>query len=160
MEATWIRRVDSYDVNETRQQIVAALDARGQGIRVVISANECMLAKKRRSNQAKAVATRAGRSTRSARLGVDDVLCTGDHSCMRLNGCPSLTLKASTDPLKEAPTAHIDKSCVACSLCGEIAQAAELCPSFYRASVTRQATSWQRTRWSVKLKLLDMLGAS
>ena len=31
---------------------------------------------------------------------------------MRLNGCPSLTLKESSDPFKETPIAHVDQGCL------------------------------------------------
>ena len=50
---------------------------------------------------------------------------------MRLNGCPSLTLRESPDPLREDPIAHVDETCVGCGVCGEVAHAAVLCPSFY-----------------------------
>ena len=34
------------------------------------------------------------------KYGVDEDTCTGDHSCIRLSGCPTLTVKPSNDPLK------------------------------------------------------------
>ena len=54
---------------------------------------------------------------------------------MRLSGCPSLGLKHTGDPLRDDPVAHIDQTCVGCGNCGEVADAAVLCPSFYRAEV-------------------------
>jgi Pyruvate/2-oxoacid:ferredoxin oxidoreductase gamma subunit len=45
---------------------------------------------------------------------------------MRLNGCPSLTLRDSPDPLREDPIAYVDDTCVGCGVCGEVAHAA--CP--------------------------------
>ncbi|NIP38506.1 MAG: indolepyruvate ferredoxin oxidoreductase, partial [Candidatus Dadabacteria bacterium] len=54
---------------------------------------------------------------------------------MRHNGCPSLTLKESPSILRDDPVAHIESSCVGCGLCGEIAHAAVLCPSFYKVDV-------------------------
>ena len=54
---------------------------------------------------------------------------------MRLSGCPSLSLKKLDDPLRDDPVATIDQSCVGCGNCGEVADAAVLCPSFYRADV-------------------------
>jgi indolepyruvate ferredoxin oxidoreductase alpha subunit len=74
------------------------------------------------------------------RYGVDDEICTGDHSCIRLSGCPSLTVKPSPDPLRTDPVATVIESCVGCGLCGEVAHAAVLCPSFYRAEIVRNAT--------------------
>ena len=86
------------------------------------------------------------------RYGVDDEICTGDHSCIRLSGCPSLTVKPNPDPLRTDPVATVIESCVGCGLCGEVAHAAVLCPSFYRAEVVRnpeclgpRAVHWTRT---------------
>src|SRR5205085_2824534 len=67
--------------------------------------------------------------------GVDEDVCTGDHACIRLSGCPSLSVKKLDDPLRDDPVASIDESCVGCGNCGEVADAAILCPSFYRADV-------------------------
>ena len=64
------------------------------------------------------------------RFGVDADTCTGDHSCIRLSGCPSLTISANPDPLRKDPVATVLDSCVGCGLCGEVAHAAVLCPSF------------------------------
>ena len=69
------------------------------------------------------------------RFGVDEDVCTGDHACMRLSGCPSLSVKVLDDPLRDDPVAAIDNTCVGCGNCGEVADAAVLCPSFYRADV-------------------------
>ena len=69
------------------------------------------------------------------RFGVDDKTYTGDHSCIRLSGCPTLTVKTSSDPLKTDPVAHVTNGCVGCGLCGEVSHAATLCPSFWRAEV-------------------------
>ena len=78
------------------------------------------------------------------RFGVDDEICTGDHSCIRLSGCPSLTVKPNPDPLRTDPVASVIESCVGCGLCGEVAHAAVLCPSFYRADVISNPTWWDR----------------
>ena len=85
------------------------------------------------------------------RYGVDEDTCTGDHSCIRLSGCPSLTIKDSADPLKVDPVAHVNNSCVGCGLCGEVAHAAVLCPSFFRAEIVQNATWWDK----VKAKFRD-----
>ncbi|ODU67475.1 MAG: hypothetical protein ABT00_20595 [Bordetella sp. SCN 68-11] len=71
-------------------------------------------------------------------------VCTGDHACIRLAGCSSLSVKKSADPLKEDPVAAIDTSCVGCGNCGEVAEAAVLCPSFYRADIVLNPTRWDR----------------
>jgi indolepyruvate ferredoxin oxidoreductase alpha subunit len=75
---------------------------------------------------------------------VDEDTCSGDHSCIRLSGCPSLTIKASSDPLKVDPVAHVNNGCVGCGLCGEVSHAAILCPSFYRAEIVHNPGPWDR----------------
>ena len=73
------------------------------------------------------------------RFGVDEDVCTGDHACIRLSGCPSLSVKHTADPLKDDPVAAIDNTCVGCGNCGDVAEAAVLCPSFYRADIIHQS---------------------
>jgi indolepyruvate ferredoxin oxidoreductase alpha subunit len=154
---SWIRRVDSYSLAETMAGLRAALDQRGPHLRVVISDNECMLAKKRRERQ---IAAKAGAPKRRERYGVDAEVCTGDHSCIRLNGCPSLTLKPTQDPLKDRPTAFVDNSCAACNLCGEVAQVAQLCPSFYKAEGLVNPGPVRRLTARLNDRLLAWMGAS
>ena len=72
--------------------------------------------------------------------------CTGDQACIRLSGCSSLSLKRLDDPLRDDPVASIDQSCVGCGNCGEVADAAVLCPSFYRADVVHNPSRFER-RW-------------
>ena len=78
------------------------------------------------------------------KFGVDEDVCTGDHACIRISGCPSLTLKETDDPLRDDPVAFVDTSCVACGHCGEVADAAVLCPSFYRADAVHNPGFWDR----------------
>ena len=78
------------------------------------------------------------------RFGVDADTCTGDHSCIRLSGCPSLTIAPNPDPLRREPVTKVINSCVGCGLCGEVSHAAVLCPSFYRASLITNPTGWDR----------------
>jgi indolepyruvate ferredoxin oxidoreductase alpha subunit len=40
--------------------------------------------------------------------------------------------------------ATVIDGCVGCGLCGENAHAAVLCPSFYRAEIVQNPTSWDR----------------
>ena len=73
-------------------------------------------------------------------------MCNGDHACIRLSGCPTLTLKDNPDPLKVDPVATVIDGCVGCGLCGANAHAATLCPPFSRAEVVQNA------RWPERLK--------
>ena len=91
------------------------------------------------------------------RFGVDEDTCSGDHSCIRLSGCPSLTLKVSSDPLKVDPVAHVDNTCVGCGLCGEVAHAAILCPSFYRAEIVQNASAWDRFKARMRAGFIELL---
>jgi indolepyruvate ferredoxin oxidoreductase alpha subunit len=156
----WVKRVDSYDVEAIAEVLCEAIDARGPALRVIISPNECMLAKRRRGDRAKARALADKRPVRVARYGVDAEVCTGDRSCIRLNGCPSLTLRHTGDPLKDGPTTHIDQSCAACNLCGELVHAEGLCPSFYKAQSIQNAGPWQRLRAAINRGLLDLVRAT
>ncbi|HYW91343.1 MAG TPA: indolepyruvate ferredoxin oxidoreductase subunit alpha [Gammaproteobacteria bacterium] len=160
MGVNWIRRVDSYDVQASMQTLREALSAPAGGLRVVISDQECRLARRRRDQRLRQEAEAAGRPLRRARFGVDEEVCTGDHSCMRLSGCPSLTLRPPADPLKDGPTAYVAADCVACGLCGSAAQAAKLCPSFYRATCTSNPTFGQRLRQALAGRVMNLMGAS
>jgi indolepyruvate ferredoxin oxidoreductase alpha subunit len=156
----WIKHVDSYSLENTIDVLREAMDARGEGLRVVISNNECMLARQRREKPAKAESLKAGKTVIHEKFGVDEEVCTGDHSCMRLSGCPSLTLKPSSDPLKETPVAHVDDSCVACGNCGEVAHAAQLCPSFYKAEAIHNAGVIRKFSSVINRALIKMMGGS
>ncbi|HKQ32419.1 MAG TPA: indolepyruvate ferredoxin oxidoreductase, partial [Thermodesulfobacteriota bacterium] len=84
-------------------------------------------------------------------------VCTGDHSCMRFNGCPSLTLEESPTILRDDPVAHIEPSCVGCGLCGEIAHAAVLCPSFYRVEIIDNPSLFERIGARINRSLLHLV---
>ena len=94
------------------------------------------------------------------RFWIDPDVCTGDRSCIRLSGCPSLTVKPSEDPLRTDPIAHVNNDCVGCGLCGEIAHAAQLCPSFARIDIIQNPGSWDRWKHAVSRAVMRMLGAN
>src|SRR6266853_4544934 len=78
--------------------------------------------------------------------GIRDLTVTGVQTC----ALPiSLTIKPNPDPLREDPVAHVNNDCVGCGLCGEVAEAAVLCPSFYRADIVHNARWYDRlaARW-------------
>lgn len=144
----WVRQVDrTYDVGHMRDVLREALTTRTKGPKVIVASSECMLNKQRREKPLAQAAIREGRRVEAPRFGVDEEICTGDHACMRLSGCPSLGLKVLDDPLRDDPVASIDQSCVGCGNCGEVADAAVLCPSFYRADVIHNPRPFE-VRWA------------
>jgi indolepyruvate ferredoxin oxidoreductase alpha subunit len=140
----WLRKVRSYSVEKMVATVKDALQSAEHGLKVIIADGECQLARQRRVRAEDAKKLVAGERVVRTKYGVDDEICTGDHSCIRLSGCPSLTVKPNPDPLRSDPVASVIESCVGCGLCGEVAHAAVLCPSFYRAELIRNATAWDR----------------
>ncbi len=143
--ATWVRQIDrTYSVAQMRDTLREALTTAEKGPKVIVASSECMLNKQRRVRPLFAKAVAAGERMVKERFGVDEDVCTGDHACIRLSGCPSLSLKHTDDPLKDDPVASIDNTCVGCGNCGEVSEAAVLCPSFYRADIVFNPTGWDR----------------
>ncbi len=130
---TWLRTVRTYAVGKMVQALHEAFTTAHKGLKVIIADGECMLARRRREKVEEAQDIAAGARVETARFGIDPDLCTGDHACIRLSGCPSLTVAANPDPLRDRPVSRVTDDCVACGLCGEMAHAAALCPSFYKA---------------------------
>jgi indolepyruvate ferredoxin oxidoreductase alpha subunit len=116
-----------------------------------------MLNKQRREKPLVRKAAAAGKRVVRERFGVDSDTCTGDHSCIRLSGCPSLTVKPNPDPLRTDPVASVIDSCVGCGLCGEVAHAAVLCPSFYRAQIVTNPGRFERLRQRVRAAVIGWL---
>ncbi len=140
----WLRTVRTYSVAKMVATLKEAMRTAERGLKVIIADGECMLARQRRLRVVDAEKLRRGERVVKTRYGVDDEICTGDHSCIRLSGCPSLTIKPSPDPLRTDPVATVIESCVGCGLCGEVAHAAVLCPSFYRVDVVSNPNWWDR----------------
>jgi indolepyruvate ferredoxin oxidoreductase alpha subunit len=46
---------------------------------------------------------------------------------------------------------------VGCGLCGELAHAAVLCPSFYRASIIDNPTGWDRLKARIRAAVIGRL---
>jgi indolepyruvate ferredoxin oxidoreductase alpha subunit len=143
--AKWVRQIDrTYDVAKMRDTLKEALSSPDKGPKVIVASSECMLNKQRRIKPLFNKAVKGGERVVRERFGVDEDVCTGDHACIRLSGCPSLSVKHTDDPLKDDPVAAIDNSCVGCGNCGEVAEAAVLCPSFYRADIIHNPTAFDR----------------
>ena len=154
---TWVRRVRTYSVAKMVKTLRAALAGDAKGLKVVIADGECQLMRQRRYRPWFAKRLQAGRRVVRARFGVDEDVCTGDHSCIRLSGCPSLTVKEGADPLRTDPVAHVNNDCVGCGLCGEVAHAAVLCPSFFRAELVHNPTAWDRLLHGVRSRVIGAL---
>jgi indolepyruvate ferredoxin oxidoreductase alpha subunit len=154
----WIRRVRTYGVLGVMASLREALRSRDTGLKVIIADGECQLARQRRVKPEIERQAAAGKRVVRTRFWVDPEVCTGDHSCIRLSGCPSLTLKPNEDPLRTDPVAHVNNDCVGCGLCGEIAHAAQLCPSFAQIDIIRNPTLWDRLRRRLSAGLIRLLG--
>jgi len=131
----WIRTVDNYRVGEVAKVLEEAMTTDYRELKVIVADGECQLERQRRLRPQVAEKLARGERHVRVRYGVDEDTCTGDHSCIRLSGCPTLTVKDNPDPLRRDPVATVIDGCVGCGLCGENAHAAVLCPSFYRAEV-------------------------
>jgi indolepyruvate ferredoxin oxidoreductase alpha subunit len=114
------------------------------GLKVIVAEGECQLERQRRTRPVVSEKLAKGKRHVKVRYGVDEDTCTGDHSCIRLSGCPTLTVKDNPDPLRTDPVATVIDGCVGCGLCGENAHAAVLCPSFYRAEVIQNPNAFDK----------------
>ena len=140
----WVKTQYTYNVGKMRNLLKEAITTSEKGLKVIIAEAECQLAKQRRIKPQIAKALKAGDRVVRTRFGVDEDTCTGDHSCIRLSGCPSLTVKPNPDPLRKDPVASVNNGCVGCGLCGEVADAAVLCPSFFKADIIQNPNAWDR----------------
>ena len=156
--ATWVKQIDrTYDVAKMRDTLKEALTTDEKGPKIIVASSECMLNKQRRVKPQFAKAVKDGKRMVKERFGVDEDVCTGDHACIRLSGCPSLSVKHTDDPLKDDPVAAIDNSCVGCGNCGEVSEAAVLCPSFYRADVIHNPTKTDRFLYRLRSAIIQWL---
>ncbi|MBV9189325.1 MAG: indolepyruvate ferredoxin oxidoreductase subunit alpha, partial [Betaproteobacteria bacterium] len=140
----WMKTVHNYHVGEVAKTLKEAMESPKQGLKVIIAEGECQLERQRKLRPVVAEKMKRGERHVRVKYGVDEDTCTGDHSCIRLSGCPTLTIKDNPDPLRTDPVATVIDGCVGCGLCGENAHAAVLCPSFYRAEVIQNPTWWDR----------------
>ncbi len=153
----WVKTVNSYDLGKMTRTLRKAMTATARGPKVIVARAECMLNRQRREKPIFKINQLAGRRVVRERFGVDPETCTGDHSCIRLSGCPSLTIADNPDPLRTDPIAYVDNSCVGCGVCGEIAHAAILCPSFYKAEVIYNPSRWDRFLNRARVKVIGYL---
>ena len=154
----WVRTMRrTYDVAGMRDALKEALTTKQTGPKVLIAQSECMLNRQRREKPLARKAVAEGKRVVREKFGVDSDTCTGDHSCIRLSGCPSLSIKPNPDPLRTDPVATVLDSCVGCGVCGEVSHAAVLCPSFYKAQVVSNPNRWDRLRERVSSTVIGWL---
>jgi indolepyruvate ferredoxin oxidoreductase, alpha subunit len=147
----WAKTIDNtYDVGAVRDTFIEALSTNAPGPKVVVMQSECQLNRQRRVKPEMRKALKEGKRVTRERFGVDPDTCTGDHACIRISGCPSLTITSNPDPMRTDPVATVLDSCVGCGVCGANAHAAVLCPSFYRSDVVHNPTL--RDRLTVKVR--------
>ncbi|PZX26952.1 Indolepyruvate oxidoreductase subunit IorA [Cupriavidus phytorum] len=154
----WVKTIRrTYDLKAMKATLKEALTTGAKGPKVLIAQSECMLNKQRREKPRTRKAIADGKRVVRERFGVDSDTCTGDHSCIRLSGCPSLTIKPNPDPLRTDPVASVLDSCVGCGLCGEVSHAAVLCPSFYRAQIVTNPTRLDKLRQRLRDTVIGFL---
>ena len=154
----WVKTVtNTYNLSQMLDTLRQALTTPEKGPKVIIAQSECMLNLQRREKPKIRKKIADGQRVVRERFGIDPDTCTGDHSCIRLSGCPSLTIKPNPDPLRRDPVATVLDSCVGCGLCGEVAHAAKLCPSFYRAEIINNPTAWDRFKLRLRSAVIGWL---
>lgn len=160
MGVDWIRQVHTYNIGDMKRTLKEAMTTKQKGPKVIVAQGECMLNRERREKPLRNKAIADGKRIVRPRFGVDPDTCTGDHACIRISGCPSLTLRDNPDPLKDDPVAWVNNDCVGCGVCGENAHSAILCPSFYRADIVYNPSWWDRLKESVRGTIIGMLQKS
>ncbi len=154
----WVRTMRrTYDVAGMRDALRDALTTKEKGPKVLIAQSECMLNLQRREKPLVRKAVAQGRRVVREKFGVDSDTCTGDHSCIRLSGCPSLSIKTNPDPLRTDPVATVLDSCVGCGVCGEVSHAAVLCPSFYKAQVVSNPNRFDLLRERLRQRVIGWM---
>ncbi|MDF3827147.1 MULTISPECIES: indolepyruvate ferredoxin oxidoreductase subunit alpha [unclassified Pseudocitrobacter] len=154
----WVKTLRrTYDLKAMTATLREALTTQTPGPKVLIAQSECMLNRQRREKQQVRKALENQQRVVRERFGVDPDTCTGDHSCIRLSGCPSLSVKPNPDPLRTDPVATVVNSCVGCGLCGEVSHAAVLCPSFYRARIISYPRLRERLMEAIRRPLIGWL---
>ena len=153
----WLKTVNTYEVDHVRDTLIEAFTSSFNGLKVIIAEGECQLERQRRIKPWLSSLLKAGKRVLRVKYGVDADVCNGDHACIRLSGCPTLTLKDNPDPLKLDPVASVIEGCVGCGLCGENAHAATLCPSFYRTEIIQNPTYSEKFINLIQTPLLRLL---
>jgi indolepyruvate ferredoxin oxidoreductase alpha subunit len=155
----WIRTVSTYSIELMKDTLREALTSDHKGLKVIIAEGECMLNRQRRIKPLLKKSIGDGKRTLRARFVVDSETCTGDHACIRLSGCPSLTIKPNPDPLRQDPVSYVDNSCVGCGVCGSNVHSAILCPSFSRVDLVYNPNLLDRYLVRVRQSIIGWMQA-
>ncbi len=153
----WVRKVHTYRIQESLHALREAMTTKAKGPKLIVAEGECQLNRQRRIRPQVRERLRQKKRYVRERFGVDADTCTGDHSCIRLSGCPSLTVKDNPDPLRKDPVATVVNSCVGCGVCGEVAHAAVLCPSFYKADIVYNPSLVDRSLAAARTAVIGVL---
>ncbi|GBC98204.1 hypothetical protein HRbin17_00703 [bacterium HR17] len=156
MGARWVKVVNPYEVGEVVRLLEEAWQLSELGPRFLIVRGECMLERNRRERKERERRREGRKRVVEARFGVDPLVCVGDHSCLHYNNCPSLSVRPSPNPLKRDMVVQAEQTCVACGLCGSVAHAAKLCPSFYRVEWVHNPSWWERVQFRLRRWLLGV----
>jgi indolepyruvate ferredoxin oxidoreductase alpha subunit len=151
----WIRTVSTYNISAMKETLRSALTTDAPGLKVVVAEGECMLNRQRRIKPMIRKAVSEGQRVKRARFYIDPETCTGDHGCIRLSGCPSLTIRENPDPLRSDPVSYVDNSCVGCGVCGTNAHSAVLCPSFSKVDLIYNPNLWDRWLNTTRVRIRE-----
>jgi indolepyruvate ferredoxin oxidoreductase, alpha subunit len=160
MGVKWLKTVHTYRVAQMKSALLEAFSTPQAGLKVIVAEGECQLERQRRIRPQVAASLAQGQRVVRTRFGVDENVCTGDHACVRLSACPSLTVRDAIDPLRSDPVAYVTPDCVGCGLCGENAHAATLCPSFFKVDVIQNPGVWDRLKDQLRRAVLRWFGGS
>jgi indolepyruvate ferredoxin oxidoreductase, alpha subunit len=102
----WLRTVHTYEVAEMQATLTEAFTTDFQGLKVIVAEGECQLERQRRIKPWLASLLAKGKRVERVKYGVDEDVCNGDHACIRLSGCPTLTLKDKPRSFKSRSCGH------------------------------------------------------
>ena len=141
-----------------RDTLREAMTTTEKGPKVIVAASECMLNRQRRERPQENRAIARGQRVSCARGSAS--MRTPAPAIIPASGCPAVPRSPSVRTRTRCgtiPIAHVDNSCVGCGLCGEVAHAAVLCPSFYRAQLVFNPTRWDRLLAALRGAIIGFL---
>ena len=146
--ATWVRQIDQHlrasPANARHAERGPDLRPR-KGPKIIVASSECMLNKQRRLRPLISKAIKDGKRVVRERFGVDEDVCTGDHACMRLSGCPVAVGQGNRR--SAARRSRWRPSTRAASAAATAARSRRRpcsVPSFYRADIISNPNGWDR----------------